>query len=553
MQSAARPRSASNGMNSELKYYLRAGKAGDLTDPKERRIYRALEMLPGFLGWGTLIAVVFLSWAKPVWIAVFIIAFDVYWLAKTVYLSFHLRSSFKKMRENQSVNWLEKLAGEKDKDWRKIYHLIIFPMYNESFAVVKQSFDRLVQSNYPLNRFIVVLSQEERARLGPEGESVSETGRLIEREFGDKFFRFLLTVHPQDIAGELAGKGSNETLAAKEAVEKIINPLEIASENVLVSVFDVDTNVPADFFGRLTHAFLTCEKPLRSSFQPIPFFTNNIWEAPALARTIAFSATFWHMMQQERPEKHTTFSSHSMCLKPLIEIGFWQTNIVSEDSRIFWQCFLFYDGDWRTVSLNYPVSMDANVAPTFLGTVKSIYKQQRRWAWGAENIPYALFGFWKDSKTFKKITSRTKLFWAFHKIEGFHSWATNALIIFMLGWLPLILGGTAFNVSVLSYNLPKITRILMAAAMIGLVSSAALSIILLPSRPVQYGRRKFVWMVLQWILLPLIIIVFGSFPALDAQSRLMLGRYMGFWVTPKHRKRDANIRMHTNNTNKTII
>ena len=365
-------------MNSELKYYLRAGKAGDLTDPKERRIYRALEMLPGFLGWGTLIAVVFLSWAKPVWIAVFIIVFDVYWLAKTVYLSFHLRSSFKKMRENQSVNWLEKLADEKDKDWRKIYHLIIFPMYNESFAVVKQSFDRLVQSNYPLNRFIVVLSQEERARLGPEGESVRETGRLIEREFGDKFFRFLLTVHPQDIAGELAGKGSNETLAAKEAVEKIINPLEIASENVLVSVFDVDTNVPADFFGRLTHAFLTCEKPLRSSFQPIPFFTNNIWEAPALARTIAFSATFWHMMQQERPEKHTTFSSHSMCLKPLIEIGFWQTNIVSEDSRIFWQCFLFYDGDWRTVSLNYPVSMDANVAPTFLGTVKSIYKQQRR-------------------------------------------------------------------------------------------------------------------------------------------------------------------------------
>src|SRR3972149_1083961 len=429
-------------MNSELKYYLRAGKAGDLTDPKERRIYRALEMLPGFLGWGTLIAV-------------FIIVFDVYWLAKTVYLSFHLRSSFKKMRENQSVNWLEKLADEKDKDWRKIYHLIIFPMYNESFAVVKQSFDRLVQSNYPLNRFIVVLSQEERARLGPEGESVSETGRLIEREFGDKFFRFLLTVHPQDIAGELAGKGSNETWAAKEAVEKIINPLGIAPEDVLVSVFDVDTNVPADFFGRLSHAFLTCEKPLRSSFQPIPFFTNNIWEAPALARTIAFSATFWHMMQQERPEKHPTFSSHSMCLKPLIEIGFWQTNIVSEDSRIFWQCFLFYDGDWRTVSLNYPVSMDANVAPTFLGTVQSIYKQQRRWAWGAENIPYALFGFWKDSKTFKKITSRTKLFWLFHKIEGFHSWATNALIIFMLGWLPLILGGTAINVSFGSYNLPK--------------------------------------------------------------------------------------------------
>jgi len=72
------------------KYYLKLGKATDLKSPKERWLYRAFEILPGALAWLTLLSIISLSWLKPVWIALFIIAFDVYWLLKTVYLSFHL-------------------------------------------------------------------------------------------------------------------------------------------------------------------------------------------------------------------------------------------------------------------------------------------------------------------------------------------------------------------------------------------------------------------------------------------------------------------------------
>ncbi|NCN95044.1 hypothetical protein GW951_01810, partial [Candidatus Wolfebacteria bacterium] len=355
--------------------------------------------------------------------------------------------------------------------------------------------------------------------------------------FGDKFFKFLTVFHPAGLPGEIPGKGSNQAWAAKEVKKSIIDPLEIPYENILLSVFDVDTQVPFDYFGRLTYVFLTCENPQRSSFQPVPLFTNNIFQAPALARVIAFSSTFWNMIQQSRPERQTTFSSHSMPFKAIVEIGFWHKDVVSEDSRIFWQCYLHYGGDWRVEALFYPVSMDANVALTFWKTMINQYKQQRRWGWGCENIPYFLEGFRKDSAGEKRISPSKKLYLTFNILESFHSWATNTLMIFALGWLPIYLGGANFNFTVLSYNLPQTTRFIMTLAMVGVVSAAILSIILLPPKPNWFKKRHYIFYILQWFLMPITLVIFGAIPAFEAQTRMMLGGKfrLGFWVTPKHR------------------
>ncbi|MBU6500212.1 glycosyltransferase family 2 protein [Patescibacteria group bacterium] len=485
--------------------------------------------MPGALAWTTLILMVFLSWKLPTAVSVFIILFDIYWLLKTIYLSFHLRSTFLQMRKNMKVNWLEKLRRENIGGYGDVYHLVVLPMHNEPYELVRESLESLVAANYPKDKLLVVLAIEERA-----GESAKRVAELIKKDFDKKFFRLLVTNHPVGLAGEIPGKGANETWAARRALEEVVDPLGLDSEKILVSVFDVDTQIFPEYFGCLTHSFLTAAEPLRAIYQPIPFFTNNIYRAPALARVVAFSTTFWQMMQQSRPERLTSFSSQSIPLQTLIEIGFWHTNIVSEDSRIFWQCYLHYHGNFRVEPMYYPVSMDANVAPSLWGTLKNIYRQQRRWGWGAENIPYMLDGFAKD----KQIPRRKKWYWSFNVIEGFHSWATNSLIIFALGWLPVMLGGRNFNYTLLSYNLPQITRFIITLSMIGIASSAVLGILLLPPRPQWFKKRHYLIYFFQWLLIPITLIIFGAFPGLEAQTRLALGgRFrLGFWVTPKMRQ-----------------
>ncbi len=505
-------------------YWLNISRSRDLTDIRERILYRFFEILPGFLSWGTFLILFVMSWLKPVWVAVFIILFVIYWFLRTAYFSFHLRSGYFKMRQHEQIDWMNKVKSIAN--WRDIYHLVVFPMHKEPLELVRSTFYALLNSDYPKDRMIVVLACEEKVR-----DEVVLTAETIEREFGDKFYKFMTTWHPANIPGEIAGKGANESWAARAAKEKIIDINGIGYDNIIFSSFDVDTAVFPKYFSCLAHYYLTLPGAARASFQPIPLFINNIWSAPSFSRMFSFSSTFWQIMNQERPEKIITFSSHSMSFRALVDVGFKQTNIVSDDSRIFWQCFLFYDGDYRAYPVYYPVAMDANVARSFLQTLKNLYLQQRRWAYGVADIPYFLFGSVKN----KRIPFGQKLALTFELIEGHWSWATAPIMIFFLGWLPLLLGGDAFSHTLLGYNLPRTVSIVLTLAMLGLISSAHLAMHMLPPKPPQYHRLKYIFLFLEWLLFPLIMIFFTAIPAIDAQTRLMLGRYMGFWPTPKTR------------------
>ncbi|MSR73420.1 glycosyltransferase family 2 protein [Candidatus Parcubacteria bacterium] len=499
------------------------GRASELYG-SDRVLYRLLEILPGFLAWTTILGAIFLSYFNPIYAAIFIIIFDFYWLLKTVYLSIYLRHNWRRMKHNMKLDWSTMLANTK---YEHVIHLVIMPFYKESFEVVEKSLLAILDTKYDMKKVAFVLAAEERV-----GEEAQETARIIEKKYASRFGYFLITTHPKDLPGEMAGKGSNIAYSAEQARIKILDANKINYEHVLVSAFDTDTVVYPQYFLCITWHFLTAEKPFRVSYQPVPLYNNNMWEAPALSRVVAASGTFWQMIQQERPEKLATFSSHAVSFKALYEIGYWQKNMVSEDSRIFWNAFIAYDGNYSVMPISYPVSMDANLAPTFWQTIKNIYKQQRRWGWGVENLPYIIFCMIKNPR----IKLQKKISVAFIQLEGYWSLATNPLLIFLLGWLPLILGGGRFNTTILSYNLPVVTRNLMILAMMGLVMSAIISMSFLPPAPKGHGHLKKSFHILQWVFIPLTITIFGSIPGLEAQTRLMLGKYMGFWVTPKFQK-----------------
>ena len=523
--------------------YLKVGRATDLQG-RDRRLYRFFEILPGALSFVTLIALLLLSYFQPVWVAFFIIAFDVYWLLLVIYLALYLVAAYRKLKKNASIDWrarceaLDKgdfsdrhiapdCLARQGKRVKDIWQLIILPTYNESEEIIASALESLLQDGFPSTQMIVALGMEERA-----GESARQRAESIQKRFQGRFHHLAITYHPDGIAGEIKGKGANQSWATKQVLREFLDPQGFNYDNILVSVFDIDTMVRPGYFSALTYKFLTVSSPYRASYQPIPVYHNNLWEAPFFSRVAASSNTFWQMMMQIREEQLVTYSSHSMTLRALVDIGFWSTNMVSEDSRIFWNCLLYYKGEYRVEPLYFPVSMDITFDRNFWQTAKSLYKQQRRWAWGAENVPYLIFN---TIKSWRDIDRGKLLGHIFTQIYGFHSWATNALIIAVIGWMPMLLGGERFNTTVLSGNLPAITQTLMNIAMIGLVLSAVISTLLLPKRPAKYSIFKNIRMVIEWIFVPATIILFGSVPCLDAQWRLLRGKYMGFWVTPKSR------------------
>ena len=505
---------------------FKVGRATELTG-SDRRLYRFLEIVPGLASWLSLIAMVLASIYAPFFAAYFIIAFSVYWVLKTAFLSYHLRYNWKRLKHYLTIDWGKMIERF---EYGHLYHLIILPYYNESESVIDTSLSALSKTHYDKKSLIVVLAREERAG----DESLHIANRMVEK-WGAAFGAFHISSHPADIVGELAGKGANATWAAEDVRKHILDPHGIRYNHTLVSIFDIDTVVYPDYFNCLVWHFMTARRPLKSSFQPVPIFNNNMWEASALARVVAMSSTFWEMVQQERPERMATFSSHSVSFQALYEVGYWQTNMVSEDSRIYWNLLLANNGEYDVVPLSYPVSMDANMAGTFFGTIKNIYKQHRRWTYGVENFVYIVYHFTKN----KNIPRGRRIKIALQQAEGYWSMVTNPIMLIILGWAPIFFGGRVFHETVLSYNLPIVVRDLLILAMFGLVVSSMISLTLIPKRPEGKNRFLYVVMALQWILVPITMVVFSALPGLDAQTRLMLGKYMGFWVTPKHREKDA--------------
>ena len=183
--------------------------------------------------------------------------------------------------------------------------------------------------------------------------------------------------------------------------------------------------------------------------------------------------------------------------------------------------------------------MDTCLADTYRQTLVNQYKQKRRWAYNVEYWPHLVPKLLANARI--SLYHRLYKFWQY--VEGNYNWATASIIIATMGFLPSWLGDN-FTGTVLGFNLPYATKLMMNVALVFLIASIYINMILLPPRPEKYKWTRSAAMYAQWMLVPLISIFWNSIPAIEAQTRLALGRYMEFWVTPKFRKpaaKEANL------------
>jgi hypothetical protein len=483
---------------------------------------RFWEILPGFLAWSTFILAFWSSFFAPTFAVIFIIVFDLYWTLRVVYFLIHVSAAYFHYRKAIKVDWfarIKKIAG-----WERIYHIVMLPTYKEDVSILRATIKALEKSDYRNDRMMVVVGGEE-----GDKENFLKMQKVLEGEFANVFAKFIFTVHPHGLKGEIPGKGSNMKWMESH-IQPVIDKMKIPYEDILVTAFDADTIGHSQYFARLSYLFLTVHNPLRASYQPLTLYSNNIWQASIPVRITMFGNTFWLLGELVRPERMWTFSSHSMPWKMLVDVGFHEPDLVSEDSRIFLQALIHYHGDYRVEAMFMPVHLDAVEGKNFLDSMKALYKQQRRWAWGVEHLPYMMEKF----REHPEIPKSTKRRFLFNHIEGMYTWTTAPILIFVLGYLPFLVAGD--SASALISNAPFSLERMMQIATLGVFASGFMSFLFLPPRPEKFPWWNWIVLVLQWVLLPVTFVVFGAFPAIDAQTRFMFGNYLGFNVTEKQKK-----------------
>lgn len=488
------------------------------------RFDRILRIIPGALVWGTFVLAIVLSFVAPLWVIYFVIVFDLYWLFRVAYFMPFLISSWVRYHRDIKKDW-QALAAKQPR-YDRIHHLVFLPTYKEEAPVIRETLEKIASGSFPADRLMVVLAGEERDRERFE-KNIAE----LKPEFEKRFLRLFTTIHPKGLPDEIPGKGSNLNYAG-HAVLPLVLAMGLNPDEVIVSSFDVDTIIHPHYFSCLTYLYLTTPDPTRASYQPIALYNNNLWESPAPVRVAMFGTSFWLMTELARPESMMTFSSHSMSLRMLVDVDFWQKDVVSEDSRIFLQGLTRYHGDYRVVPMYLPVSMDTVMTGNYWQALVALYKQLRRWAWGVENFPYMVERFVAD----REMPWNVKLSFIWKQLEGAYTWATAPILIFILGRLPFVVAPQNYRDFAIFQNTPFTLQWLMRFAMVGAFVSAGLAATLMPRRPSHVSRwTGVVVFVLQWLLLPVTFVLFGAIPAIDAQTRFMLGLDLGFNVSPKRK------------------
>lgn len=522
-------------------------------DPREMVWHRLLSVAPAAISWLILLLLVVSSLAAPAVGAAVIIAFLIFYIFRVVHNALFLVISFFRVFAEERSPWLRRLEelsgvllGAEDggapegrttrygerlhaevlascrsrndsvPDPRQLVHLVIVPVANERRTVFETGIRALSEGILdPTRSLVVVLSVEARSSAEVRGE-VEDVRAAYAQYFRD----FLVIVHPSGLAGEVPGKGSNVGYAAR-AMVGYFRQRSIPFDMVLLTCVDADAVLNPSYFACLSYYYLAEPDRVRSCFQPLPVFSNNIWKTNAFVRVLEMSQTIFQLIDSTNVDMLVTFSCYSYSFQALDESGFWPADVIGEDAGVFWKAFTHFKGAFKAIPLPVTVTMDAPEGLTFWKTLRSAYLQKVRWAYGMENMAIVFRGLLRH----RVVRGRRARQAALKFIDNSLAQATWPFILTILVWLPqatrLLSGMDPLPV----FNLGRISSLIFQLSGVFL----ALMVLITGFFALRGAHGVPLWKKilypLEWLLVfPLSSIILGGAPAIHAQLKLAFNR-----------------------------
>jgi hypothetical protein len=482
------------------------------------KTHRSLMALPGIVSWTIIL---FPFWASPFFpyaVAYFILFFDVYWFYRSFSLAITAYIASKKIKEAEMKNWLE--LGKKHPDFDKVSHIIIIPNFKETEEKLRRIVGTIAVQTFPLDRLFVVLAMEKR-----ELDGKRKANKII-KDFENVFGGIYATYHP-DIAGEVKGKSSNESFAAK-GINKILVEGDIIDENfATITTADADSMFDHQYFSYLAYGFLNEPKKYNKFWQSANVDHNNFWSVPAATRIFSFFSSLWRTGLLVQGDRLITTSTYSLSFLLLKRIGFWDTDVIPEDYRVFFKAFFIMKGDISANPIFLKTSMDSPLSPTYIGSLQNKYSQIRRWSYGASDDP--IFIKWYLTVPGVPFIRKTKIL--YHVLLDHFFWPANWFIL-TIATSVLTLVNPEFSRTALGYTLPILARIILTTSLISLVIMVVIDYRNRPKHLRQSKIRELLFP-LEFILMPVAGFFLNSLPAIISHTQLMLGRKMEYKVTEK--------------------
>jgi len=510
--------------------------------------YRFFEILPGVLSYFMLALPIILSLINVTLAAVFVLIYLLVNFTRGIAGAIRGLHGFHVMRQHQRLPWSQMLreleAGQvsdvrvKRPKWHlaamqrsltqpllmppsEVVHAIIIATYKESKAVLQPTIESVLASDYDMKKVILILAYEERG-----GKQTEKQSTQLMKQYKKRFLDTLAIKHPSDIPGEIIGKGGNVTYAGRK-LQQYLADHDIDPLRVMVTTLDADNRPDKNYLNALSYAYTAAPDPVHASYQPVSLYTNNIWDAPAPMRVIATGNSLFNLVISLRLHALRNFSSHAQPMAALIETDFWSVRTIVEDGHQFWRSYFAFQGQYRVLPLNLPISQDAVLSDSYRKTLRAQFVQLRRWTYGASDVAYVVEqGFYKKNKI-SKVDLWAK-FWRL--LEGHVTWAVGPILILVGGFIPAFFNPKSFAAN----ELPLIVSRVQTVGILALLITVFMALRTLPPKPARYKRHRTIFMVLQWVYFPITTLFYNSLAAFNSQTRLIFKRYLTkFDVTEK--------------------